>query len=123
MRTATRRLVLQRPFATATGLVAGLAVACGAPGQQAGQGTSAGASKAPVALEYWTFWAEDRVSVLRPELPKLAQRLPYLTVNILSDAAFRDKLRAAVTAGTPPDTSISEVFSAALLFDNGTILD
>lgn len=119
---ATRRAMFQRTFATATGLVANLAVACGLPGQQAG-GQGISASKAPVALEYWTFWGEDRVSVLRPELPKLTQRLPYLNVNILIDSTLRDKLRVAVTAGTPPDASISDVFSAALLFDNGTILD
>ncbi|MGH2352307.1 MAG: extracellular solute-binding protein [Chloroflexota bacterium] len=127
MQVTTRRALFRRGVTAGSALTAAALSACGGPQGATPNGgtgqTRSGAAKAPVHIEYWTFWNDERLSFVRPQLPKLEQRVGHLTATLSSFADFRDKARVAVTAGTPPDASISDVFSAALFFDNGTILD
>jgi multiple sugar transport system substrate-binding protein len=75
-------------------------------------------------VEYWTFWGDDRLAVVKPQMPVLEQRSGGITVQFTSlGGEFRDKFRTAIASGAPPDASISEVFSAALLFDTGAVLE
>jgi multiple sugar transport system substrate-binding protein len=79
--------------------------------------------KAPVTVEYWTFWNQERIDVLLPHLPAFEQRTRYIKANITGSGDFRMKLRTAVVAGTPPDASIGDIFSYALYADQKALLD
>ena len=116
--TRTRRRLL--PLATGA---LGLGAALGACAPAGGGQTGPAASRAPVTVEYWTFWNDERLAFVRPELPKLEAQTGYVRATLTPDATLRDKLRTVLAAGTPPDASIADVFSAALYFDNGSILD
>jgi ABC-type glycerol-3-phosphate transport system substrate-binding protein len=100
--------------------VGGMVAALGGSGvlgacSGAGSGASAkqSAAKAPVTVEYWTFWAQERLDFLLPHLPAFQQRSGYITVNVnaMGTSDLRTKLRAAVVAGTPPESSIGDIFS------------
>jgi ABC-type glycerol-3-phosphate transport system substrate-binding protein len=114
----TRRRLL--PIATGA---LGLGAALGACAPAGSGQTGPVASRAPVTVEYWTFWNDERLAFVRPELPKLEAQTGYVRATLTPDATLRDKLRTVLAAGTPPDASIADVFSAALYFDNGSILD
>ncbi|MGH2353125.1 MAG: extracellular solute-binding protein [Chloroflexota bacterium] len=126
--TRARRRPTRRGFvrgALATG--AALLPACSAPG---GQGTAAApqavekaaVTKAPVTVEYWTFWPAARLEIVQPHLPAFEQRTGYITANLSQVSEFRAKLRTAIVGGTPPDASIGDVFSAALYGDQKVLL-
>jgi multiple sugar transport system substrate-binding protein len=103
---------------------AALMAACGALGGTDG-GTNAaekGAGKAPVTVEYWTFWPAARLDIVRPHLPTFEQRSGYIKAEVSMVGDFRPKLRTAIVAGTPPDASIGDVFSAALYGDQKVLL-
>jgi ABC-type glycerol-3-phosphate transport system substrate-binding protein len=79
--------------------------------------------KAPVTVEYWTFWTQERLDFLLPHLPTFEQRSRYIKANITGSADFRTKLRTAVVAGNPPEATIGDIFSYALYADQGSLLD
>lgn len=92
-------------------------------GERAGAAPSGAAgppATAPVTIEYWTMWAQERVDVLRSQVPVLEQRTGD-KVNIALVGEFRPKLQAAIVARTPPDALIGEVFSAALYGDQAAL--
>ena len=99
----------------------GLLGACGG----FGSGTPAkdSATKAPVTVEYWTFWTQERVDFLLPHLPAFEQRTRYIKGNVTGSGDMRAKLRTAVVAGTPPEASIGDIFSYALYADQAALLD
>ena len=118
-----RRSVLR---AGMLGAGAALASACGAggggtAGEQAGERGRA-AAKAPVTVEYWTFWRPSGWTSCSPHLPAFEQRTRYVKATLSQVGDFRPKLRTAIVAGTPPDASIGDVFSAALYDDQQVLL-
>src|ERR671932_39876 len=63
------------------------------------------ATKAPVTVEYWTFWTQERVDFLLPHLPTFEQRTRYIKANVTGSGDMPAKLRTAVGAGGPPPAS------------------
>src|SRR5687767_4397683 len=110
---ATRRAVLVGAAAGGAALVAG----CGAAGDGGAAPAGPRPDKAPVTVEYWTTWAPARLDVVRPHLPVFEQRSGSIKAELTTVSDFRPKLRTAIVAGTPPDASIGEGYSAALYGD------
>ena len=75
-----------------------------------------------MTVEYWTFWPPARLDIVKPHLPAFAERTRYATATLSQVGDFRPKLRTAIVAGTPPDASIGDVFSAALYNDQQVLL-
>jgi multiple sugar transport system substrate-binding protein len=96
---------------------AALLPACGALGGGGADSAPQAAGKAPVTVEYWTFWPSARLDIVKPHLPAFEERTRYITAALSQVGDFRPKLRTAIVAGTPPDASIGDVFSAALYND------
>jgi multiple sugar transport system substrate-binding protein len=94
-----------------------LAAGCGASGDGGAAQAGPRTDKAPVTVEYWTTWAPARLDVVRPSLPVFEQRSGYIKAELTTVSDFRPKLRTAIVAGTPPDASIGEGYSAALYGD------
>jgi multiple sugar transport system substrate-binding protein len=120
---AARRSVLRLGALAPT---AALVAACGGATASLGGQANSGAPRAtkdPVTVEYWTMWPQERVDILQPQLPIFEQRTKYISANITMVGDYRPKLRTAIVAGTPPDASIGEVFSAALYADQKVMLD
>src|SRR5262249_19285428 len=102
----------------------GLAVLLAGCGRgQADEGPPAAGPKEPVAIEYWTTWAQERVDLMAPHVPAFEQQMGYIKATILPVPDMLAKLRTAIVAGTPPDTAIADLYTYALYADTGVLRD
>lgn len=105
--------------ASAGGVVALAAAACGLPGR-APQPSSA------TTIEFWHFWSESALQDWSPHLEEFSRRNPQVRVTPVAQTGggtgMNEKLTAAIVSGTPPD--IATMFPRFLgrLIENNQIV-